>query len=54
MQIEEFMKELQEIEPDLYYYPGHDFHITVMDILRGEKGRTVPEIRQFIKVSFSD
>lgn len=43
MQIEECIKELQEIEPALYYYPRHDFHITVLDILRGEKGRTIPE-----------
>ena len=41
--IGECIGELKEIEPELYYYPKSDLHITVMDILRGEEGRTVPE-----------
>ena len=37
-----YMEELKLLEPDLYYYPQEDFHITVMDILKGERGRTIP------------
>lgn len=41
--ISEYIQELKSIEPELYYYPPQDFHITVLDILRGEPGRQVPE-----------
>ena len=34
--------DLKGIEPNLYYYPAKDFHITVMDILKGEEGRRIP------------
>ena len=34
---------LKEIEPDLYFYPAEDLHITVMDILKGEEGRSIPQ-----------
>ncbi len=34
---------LKEIEPDLYFYPAGDLHITVMDILKGEEGRRIPQ-----------
>lgn len=37
------LEELNFSEPDLYYYPPEDFHITVMDILKGELGRSIPE-----------
>ncbi|MCR5343665.1 MAG: 2'-5' RNA ligase family protein [Butyrivibrio sp.] len=40
--INKCISELHDIEPDLYYYPCEDFHITVMDILRGEEGRELP------------
>ncbi len=29
--------DLRGIEPNLYYYPAKDFHITVMDVLKGEE-----------------
>ena len=34
--------DLKEIEPNLYFYPANDFHITVMDVLKGEEGREIP------------
>ena len=41
--------DLKNIEPDLYYYPAKDFHITVMDVLKGEEGRKIPpNIREYI------
>ena len=33
------LDDLKGIEPNLYYYPAKDFHITVMDVLKGEEGR---------------
>lgn len=41
--IEETIEELKVIEPNQYYYPKQDFHITVMDILKGELNRSIPE-----------
>ncbi|KAK8840648.1 hypothetical protein M9Y10_030423 [Tritrichomonas musculus] len=41
--ISNYIHDIQSIEPNLYYYPPSDFHITVLDILRGEPDRTVPE-----------
>lgn len=41
--IAEYLEELKAAEPDLYYYPAEDFHITVMDILRGIPNRPIPE-----------
>lgn len=41
--IDRCINEMKAIEPNLYYYPEQDRHITVMDILRGMPGRTVPE-----------
>ncbi|WP_026657953.1 2'-5' RNA ligase family protein [Butyrivibrio sp. AC2005] len=41
--ISECIQSLREIEPGLYFYPEKDFHITVMDILRGEEGRRIPD-----------
>jgi 2'-5' RNA ligase len=40
--IEECISELKSVEPNLYYYPKEDFHITVIDILKGAEGRTIP------------
>lgn len=34
---------LRSEEPDMYYYPQSDMHITVMDILSGAPGRQVPD-----------
>lgn len=36
------MNDLKAIEPDLYFYPAESFHITVMDVLKGEEGRKIP------------
>ena len=41
--IEKCISELKNIEPNLYYYPKEDFHITVIDILKGTEGRTIPK-----------
>ena len=48
--IEKCINELKEIESDsMYYYPSSDFHITVMDILKGELGRKIPgNINEYI------
>ena len=35
--------EIREFEPDLYFYPAEDLHVTVMDILKGEEGRSIPQ-----------
>lgn len=42
-QIKAYMGKLKEIEPDLYYYPKTDLHITVLDILRGIPNRQLPD-----------
>lgn len=48
--INQCIDDLKVIEPDLYYYPAKDFHITVMDILKGEKGREIPpNISKYIR-----
>jgi len=41
--IADYLQELKRTEPTLYYYPPQDFHITVLDILRGKPNRTLPE-----------
>ena len=44
------INELKRIEPNLYYYPAQDFHITVMDVLKGEEGRSIPpNITEYIR-----
>ena len=50
IKIQNTIKNLKEIEPDsMYYYPSSDFHITVIDILKGELGRNIPEnINEYI------
>ncbi len=41
---------LKTIEPDMYFYPQKDFHITVLDVLKGEAGRQIPEnISEYIE-----
>jgi 2'-5' RNA ligase len=37
-----FEDRLRAIQPDMYFYPQEDYHITVLDILKGEKGRQLP------------
>ena len=41
---------LRDIEPDLYFYPAKDLHVTVIDILKGMNGRQIPDnIEQYIQ-----
>lgn len=48
--INKCIDDLKGIEPNLYYYPAKDFHITVMDILKGEEGREIPSnISEYIR-----
>lgn len=41
--IADYLQEMKKTEPELYYYLPQDFHITVLDILRGKPYRTLPE-----------
>lgn len=41
--IADYLEELRKTDPALYYYPQKDFHIAVLDILRGKPHRAVPE-----------
>jgi len=41
--ISDCIAELKTIDNTLYYYSKNDFHITVMDILKGEPNRSVPQ-----------
>ena len=44
------IEDLKRIEPSLYYYPAKDFHITVMDVLKGEEERKIPSnITEYIR-----
>ena len=48
--IKSCIDDLKGIEPNLYYYPAEDFHITVMDVLKGEEGRRIPpNITEYIR-----
>lgn len=48
--ISECIESLKKIEPDMYFYPQKDFHVTVLDVLKGEAGRQIPEnISQYIE-----
>ncbi len=38
-----FEDRLKALEPDMYFYEQNDYHITVLDILKGKRGRTLPE-----------
>lgn len=41
---------LRNMEPDLYFYPARDLHVTVLDILKGMQGRQIPDnIEQYIQ-----
>ena len=42
--IQNVINKLKELEPDsMYYYPPSDFHITVIDLLKGELDRKIPD-----------
>ena len=48
--IEKCIFELKNIEPNLYYYPNTDFHVTVLDILKAESNRKIPNnLEEYIK-----
>ena len=48
--IEKCISELKDIEPNAYFYPKSDFHITVIDILKGAENRKIPEnLNQYIE-----
>lgn len=36
------LEPLRQLAPELYHYPASDFHVTVLDLLRGKPGRTLP------------
>ena len=38
-----FEEKLKAIEPDMYFYEPQDYHITALDILKGERGRKLPD-----------
>lgn len=38
-----YLESLEQLAPELYHYPASDFHVTVLDLLRGEAGRTLPK-----------
>ena len=42
--IQEFLQQLRTIEPDQYYYPEGDIHITVMSIISCYKGFNLDQI----------
>lgn len=41
-EIKKYITNIKKIEPNLYYYPEKDFHITVMSILKGRQNRRIP------------
>lgn len=44
------LEQLRDMEPDLYFYPPRDLHVTVVDILKGMPGRKIPDnIEQYIQ-----
>lgn len=38
-----FEDRLKAIEPQMYFYPQEDFHITALDVLKGQRGRVIPQ-----------
>lgn len=54
-----FLKELQEIDPDQYYYPDSDIHLTVLSIISCYDGFdwktiSIPDYVAIIKKSLAD
>ncbi|RDV13670.1 mutarotase [Pontibacter diazotrophicus] len=43
--IEQFLLELQQIEPEQYYYPEPDIHVTVMSVISCHAGFSLDTIR---------
>lgn len=41
--IQSFEDRLKAIEHDMYFYSQEDYHITALDILKGERGRKIPQ-----------
>lgn len=50
--IQAFLEELKKIEPDQYYYPNSDIHITIMSIISCIEGFTLEKIStsDYIKI----
>lgn len=49
--VDSYLDKLRPLEPQLYYYPKNDMHITVLDILKGMPDRKIPQnIDDYIKV----
>lgn len=49
-EIKKYLEEVRRTEPNLYFYPEEDMHITVLDILRGAPDRKIPEnIQEYIR-----
>ena len=43
-EIQKFLNKIKEIEPDQYYYPNSDIHITVMSIISCYEGFDMTKI----------
>lgn len=49
--IDNYTSRIRSIEPQLYYYPKSDMHITVLDILKGMPHRKIPQnIDDYIQI----
>ncbi len=49
-EIEKYLNEVRKTEPELYFYPKQDLHITVLDVLRGIPYRKIPgNINDYIR-----
>ncbi len=45
------IQKLKAIEPQMYYYPKTDFHLTLLDLLKGEVDRRIPDnIEDYIEI----
>lgn len=44
--VEAFLKEIKEMEPDQYYYPNSDIHLTIMSIISCYEGFKLSDIKQ--------
>lgn len=40
--VEECLKQMRSVHPELYYYPAQDLHVTVLDLLAGRPGLVCP------------
>ena len=42
--VQKFLSELKAVEPDQYYYPNSDIHVTIMSIISCYKGFDLEQI----------